>query len=77
MGRKQIKLSNNTKLDVLLALEPEGDIYPLSNSEFVLIDLEGDDNPLIDLEICEEEGRMIIKIWPEKGEYEVKTAFNE
>lgn len=72
MKPKQIKLTNCTKEEVFLALEPEGCIESLTKNEFILIHLDGRGNPIIDIQIRKIEEKIYLSIWPENGNYEIK-----
>jgi len=78
MKAKRIRLSNKSELGIVLALEPEGDLYTLSNKKSVLIDLLDiesyfvkSNDSILDLQISAEGDQIIISIWPENGNYEI------
>jgi hypothetical protein len=56
---------------ICLALEPEGTIFELPEEKAILIEITGEENPAIDLQINSVNGELYFSIWPEYGTYEL------
>lgn len=73
MENKQFKIRNNLSQKVSFSLEPEGTIMELLPNEFITIELSSDLNPVLELQINQDNfEELYFSIWPAEGNYEVK-----
>ncbi|MFH6958135.1 hypothetical protein ACHRV1_12070 [Flavobacterium aquidurense] len=71
MKKMQFKLRNNFGKKIEISLEPEGTIFELPYEEAVIIEITGDENPILDFQIDKGSGKLCFSIWPDKGSYEL------
>jgi hypothetical protein len=68
MKKMQFKLSNNFGKKVNISLEPEGTTFELQDANSVIVEVDGNENPVIDLQINKENGELFFTIWPEDAQ---------
>jgi hypothetical protein len=72
MEDKEIKITNNMEVKMILSLEPEGTIQELLHGQSVTIELFAASGPIIDLQINKDVDGIYLSIWPDQGRYSLK-----
>lgn len=67
----QFSLTNNFEADILFSLEPDGTIIKLIKGNTIIIEVLGDQQPLINLTLSKDDEGLYFQVWPENGDYRI------
>lgn len=69
--KHQFKLTNNLDTVIDLSVEPEGSILKIPSESSIIVEVSGDTQPTVDIQLNKEGDNLYFSIWPENGMYKV------